>query len=248
MFSPTVITPFLILLLLLPGALAEEVRSIKPLVTGLMEADHQLEDVAFAEVVEAATGQVVLPFDPEHPAHRDLLQHLRQSIEVVLVELRKPHHPAHEAGRINEVSRFFEAALEKQLTSSRYHCTIPQTASGETQRSGYPDLRIRDSETGLIAYLDPKLYAADSRTSSFRTFYFEPKKETNKILDDALHLILGIAHEGRSNAGTWQFTDWCLVDLAGFRVQLKAEFQSSNRDLYRDELFIDTSLSPTPTP
>ena len=31
-----------------------------------------------------------------------------------------------------------------------------------------------------------------SRASSFRTFYFEPKVATNKIRDDAVHLILGI--------------------------------------------------------
>jgi hypothetical protein len=31
-----------------------------------------------------------------------------------------------------------------------------------------------------VFYLDPKLYAAGSRDSSFRTFYFEPKITTNK--------------------------------------------------------------------
>jgi len=252
MFS-TAVTSLMVALLLgvlpLLPVVAEEPRSLTPIVTGLMEADASLEDVAFADVVEAATGRVVLAFDPELQTHRDLRRHLRESIESVLVELRRPDHAAHEAGRINEVSRFFEEALLETLDASpRYQCTIPQTAAGDLQRSGYPDLRIVDSESGLVAYLDPKLYAADSRSSSFRTFYYEPKKETNKILDDALHLILGIAHDGRDEAGAWQFTDWSLVDLAGFRVRLKAEFQSSNRELYRDELFIDTASSPKPTP
>jgi hypothetical protein len=34
---------------------------------------------------------------------------------------------------------------------------------------------------------------------------------------------------------------WDLVDLAQFRVKLKAEFQGSNRDLYRAEAIAATS-------
>jgi hypothetical protein len=74
--------------------------------------------------------------------------------------------------------------------------------------------------------------------STLRTFYFEPKSRTNKILDDAHHLLVGIAHDG--NDGRWTFLSWHLVDLAGFRVALKAEFQGSNRDLYRPELIISS--------
>jgi hypothetical protein len=37
----------------------------------------------------------------------------------------------------------------------------------------------------LVFYLDPKLYVAGSRDSSFRTFYFEPKKSTNKVREES---------------------------------------------------------------
>jgi hypothetical protein len=75
------------------------------------------------------------------------------------------------------------------------------------QRSGYPDLRLVDLETRRFFYLDPKLYATGSRDSSFRTFYFEPKIATNKVRDDAVHLIVGFEHEPRKD-GQWKFTRW----------------------------------------
>ena len=41
--------------------------------------------------------------------------------------------------------------------------------------------------------------------------------------------------------GRWKFTRWDLVDLAHFKVKLKAEFQGSNHDLYRPEAIVATS-------
>ena len=70
-----------------------------------------------------------------------------------------------------------------------------------------------------------------------RTFYFTPRKETNKILDDAHHLLVGFAHDGR-HKDLWKFTGWELVDLSRFKVRLKAEFQGSNRDLYQEESIV----------
>jgi hypothetical protein len=78
-----------------------------------------------------------------------------------------------------------------------------------------------------------KLYAAGSRDSNFRTFYFEPKKATSKVLDDAVHFIVGFEHEPREDISAntmWKFTRWDLVDLSKFKVKLKSEFQASNRD------------------
>jgi len=119
-------------------------------------------------------------------------------------------------------------------------CDFPRTAEGHIQRSGYPDLRIVDVASGRVYYLDPKLYAAGSRDSSFRTFYFEPKTTTNKVGEDAVHLLAGFEHETKKN-GHWTFTRWDLVDLSHFKVRLKAEFQGSNRDIYKPEAIVATS-------
>jgi hypothetical protein len=39
----------------------------------------------------------------------------------------------------------------------------------------------------------------------------------------------------------WKFTRWDLVDLSRFTVKLKAEFQGSNRDMYRPKAIISSS-------
>jgi hypothetical protein len=109
------------------------------------------------------------------------------------------------------------------------------------QRSDYPDLRVVDVASKRVFYLDPKLYVAGSRDSSFRAFYFEPKVATNKVRDDAIHLIVGFEHERRERNGAWKFTRWDLVDLSQFKVKLKAEFQASNRDMYRPEAIVASS-------
>lgn len=56
---------------------------------------------------------------------------------------------------------------------------------------------------------------------------------------DAHHLLAGIEHDGR--AGAWKFTGWKLVDLHEFNVRLKAEYQASNRDIYRQSLILRSS-------
>jgi hypothetical protein len=119
-------------------------------------------------------------------------------------------------------------------------CDFPHTSEDKVQRSGYPDLRIVDKASQRVFYLDPKLYATGSRESSFRTFYFEPKIATNKVRDDAVHLVAGFEHEARKD-GRWNFTRWDLVDLSQFKVNLKAEFQASNRDMYRQDAVVATS-------
>lgn len=88
-----------------------------------------------------------------------------------------------------------------------------------------------------MAYIDLKLVAKGSLNNGFRTFYYSPKDRTNKVLEDAHHLLIGIEHD--CNTGNWGFLKWHLVDLYQFRVNLKAEFQASNKDLYRPELVVD---------
>lgn len=218
---------------------------LRSFVAWLLDDGERLEDVPFAEVVEAVSGCKVLAVDAGRPADQVILTAIEVNANVMLLEFASAEHPVHQAARINETSRYIESFLMEKLDAVEgLSCSIPLTASGREQRSGYPDLRIEHEASGRVFYLDPKVYKATSENSSFRTFYFEPKRETNKILDDASHLILGVAHAGKSDAGLWQFEKWQLIDLADFRVRLKAEFQASNRDLYREEAVVLESAVP----
>lgn len=185
----------------------------------------------FATVMHAASGKRVVPLDPARPAHRRVLDAIEASLSRATEILSQQDSPAHGQRRINEVSRHFEEALRRDLDATPgLSCDIPINRAGNQQRSGYPDLRIVDDATSEVFYLDPKLVENDSWDSSFRTFYFEPRNESLKITDDAVHLLAGIGHDGKS--GAWTFGPWKIVDLSTITLRLKPEFQASNRDLY----------------
>lgn len=227
-----------------PSAKSTPARSSDTvLVRQLINEDLGIRSFAFAEVIHAATGKEVQPFDAKCEAHQAVLNAISTAITAAISKLNSADSPIKKLRRINEASRYFEDELLRSLSSTQgLRCSIPKNTQGREQRSGYPDLRIKHLASGCVFYLDPKLYEAKSRASSLRTFYFEPKQRTMKINDDAVHLLLGISHDGVD--GDWTFKHWELIDLHAFRVRLKAEFQASNRDLYRKHLIIKDSTRP----
>ncbi len=205
--------------------------------TSLLSTKESLNALPFPAVVEAATGHRVLPFDQSAAVDASFLTAISTAMPGILARLNAPDSPARKHARINEVSREFEDSLLGALDAlPGFTCAIPATVEGNKQRSGYPDLRLLHESSGRVAYLDPKLFEEASVESTLRTFYYEPDSRTGKITEDAHHLLIGIAHDG--NEGAWTFLRWHLVDLAGLTIRLKAEFQASNKDLYRPELII----------
>ncbi len=216
------------------GACAS-VADVQSSVAALMNNEQELRDVPFSNVIHAATGKRVLPLNMTKAIDAELIMKIGRAMDRVLRKLNAPDGAAQMKRRINEVSALFEAAMKVELNAvAGFACDFPKLASGAYQRSGYPDLRLVDKNSGRVIYLDPKLFERGSRTSSLRTFYYEPKRDTNKILDDAHHLTVGFEHDGKEG-GAWKFLGWEIVDLSAFRVKLKAEFQASNRELYKSE-------------
>lgn len=223
---------------------------LAPLACGLVFADEPAQSAAdaalvrrllaenlsdrtfsFATVAEACSGKRVLPLTAD-PAHLRVTAAISRALAATLAELNRPDSKVRQLRRINEASRYFEDAIQTHLNATPgLQCGVPPNRAGGHQRSGYPDLRIVDLESGLVFYLDPKLVEHGSAESTFRSFYFEPKTETLKITDDAVHLLVGIEHDGKDQL--WTFTGWRLLDLSTLRVRLKAEFQASNAELYQ---------------
>lgn len=202
------------------------------LVKQLLAEDLGIRSFLFSQVVKSSTGHDVIAFDQEKMAHKTVLNAIQQAIKESILKLNQADSPIKKLRRINEASRYFEDLLLIKLDAHPdLSCTIPKNTKGKEQRSGYPDIQIEHIATKTIFYLDPKLFENKSRASSLRTFYFEPKTRTMKIHHDAIHLLLGISHDGKD--GDWTFLKWELVDLSKFKVRLKAEFQASNKDLYR---------------
>jgi hypothetical protein len=165
----------------------------------------------FATVAEACSGKRVLPLD-DSPAHRRALAVIESALSATIRDLNGAGSPVRKLRRINEASRFFEDGLQSRLHAmDGFSCDTPPARNGTRQRSGYPDLRLLDEISGTVFYIDPKVIEQNSLNSTLRSFYFEPKNETLKITDDAVHLLIGIEHDGRT--GEWSFGRWHLVDL-----------------------------------
>ena len=217
------------------------------LIPWLLNEDRQLRGIPFSELILTTTGRKVLPFEANNAVDQRVAKAISDACDETMKRLNAQDSAIQNIDRINEVSSHFEDALRQLLNRTpALQCDFPLTVEGKVQRSGYPDLRIADLESKRVFYLDPKLYAAGSRDSSFRTFYFEPKKSTNKVRDDAVHFVVGFEHaphetESGSPHAAWKFMRWDLVDLSRFTVKLKAEFQGSNRDMYRPEAIIASS-------
>ena len=217
------------------------------LIPWLLNEDRQLRGIPFSELIIDTTGRKVLPFDANNAVDQRAAKAISAACDATMKRLNAQDSVIQNIDRINEVSSHFEETLRELLNmTAGLQCDFPLTVEGKVQRSGYPDLRITDLKSKRVFYLDPKLYAAGSRDSSFRTFYFEPKKSTNKVRDDAVHFVVGFEHAPRETGSgspnaTWKFTRWDLVDVSGFTVKLKAEFQGSNRDMYRPEAIVASS-------
>jgi len=222
----------------LPAADQAAERDQAEMVRWLVAHQDDLRDIPFAEVVRAATGKEIIPVDPKRDAA--LLKTLAGVLDATLAALNDPTHPIHGTARINEASRFIEDEIRRQVNLlPGWECAVPLTAEGNAQRAGYPDLHVV-TDNGAVLYLDPKLYEAGSRDSSLRTFYYEPRSLTGKIHDDARQMLVGVEHSGKDPA-TMRLTSWDLIDVSKLRVQLKAEFQAGNRDIYRDDMVVGSS-------
>ena len=213
----------------------DKTDAVNKLIPWLLNENDALKGIRFAEVIAATSGKKVIAIDAKDKDDQRVLAQIGTALDAVLTAMNAPDSKTRGVKRVNEMSSKFEDAIHEKLNAvPGIECAVPKTTTGAHLRSGYPDLRLVDKATGRVFYLDPKLFAQGSKTSALRTFYFEPKRTTNKVNDDARHLIIGIEHD-RDAEGVVRFTRWELIDLAGFRVKLKAEFEGSNADMYRPE-------------
>ncbi len=135
------------------------------LVKTLLVEDLSDRTFDFTTVVTACSGRKMIPLG-EDPAHKMVVGAIHAALAETVGDLNRAESPVRSLRRINEASRFFEDGIMERINRMPgLQCDIPPTRDGEHQRSGYPDLRIVDKESGQVFYLDPKLVEAGSETS-----------------------------------------------------------------------------------
>jgi hypothetical protein len=77
------------------------------------------------------------------------------------------------------------------------------------------------------------------KDTSFRSFYFSPSEDP-KITRDAFHLLMSFELDTAERKGTRAFipVSWQIYTLDKLLIQVKHEFNASNRELYTKEALL----------
>lgn len=208
------------------------VRDLKETISKFMAP---LKNVPFPIVINAISGYSVVPFNKDDTADEILLEKL---VKAMKKATKAANRTGIFANRPNEVGNYIEPFVRNALNELGIKATIPTTTSGKHKAAGYPDIELRDSD-GRTTYLECKTYNLKSENSSFRAFYFQPSEEF-KITADARHLLVGFEIKVEKRNGRKAFVPirWRLYTLDDLRVQVKHEFNASNKDIYRDKALL----------
>lgn len=228
-------TPLPCLLLLLvglalcPPTLATETNSFDA--AALAELTRPAKKIPFKAVIYATTHYRVIDFDTNNPAHRELFTKISAAANNALTNARS-------AGlftaRANEAGNHMESFVKASLQAAGLRARTPVTIDGDAQSVGYPDVEIIGD---LPCYLELKTYSVSTVNTTQRSFYYSPSAKP-KITRDALHLLLAYELERSERNGRTTFLPkhWKLITLEQLEVDLKFEFNQSNRGLYGPEV------------
>ena len=200
-----------------------------PMSTALAEMVKPSKRLPFPEVILATTGHRVLTFDTNNPAHVELRQKILRAAELTGERARRQGITA---ARANEVGNHVEPIVRQALKDAGLEARVPETAAGRAQVVGYPDIELIGE---MPCYLELKTFSAATADTTQRSFYYSPSA-TPKVTRDALHLLLAFEMQPLTLDGraTLVPAHWKLLTLEDLEVDLKFEFNQSNRGLYRN--------------
>lgn len=173
--------------------------------------------IPFGYVIEMTTGYRVIPLSKEDETVLDEIYKAALDIVKEAREILK------KGKRINEISNDLEKRLREKLKGR-----LPSN-----KVAGYPNIEIE--RNGKTYYIEVKLAGISELNSSFRAFFYEPveRSSSSKITKDASHILVGFIHSNRE-----RIVGFKIVDLSKVNVRLKAEFNTSNRELYKDQAIV----------
>jgi hypothetical protein len=211
---------------LVPDGLADDGSNSRS-ISALAELTKPAKKIAFKEVILATTHRRILDFDTNNPAHVALHKKLSLAASDAAVKARQD---GLFAVRANEAGNYLEPLVKRALKDANLNARTPVTTAGEAQTVGYPDVEILSDPP---CYLELKTYSATTANTTQRSFYYSPS-ERPKVTRDALHLLLAYELEKSERDGKTVFipVHWKLITLEDLEVDLKFEFNQSNRGLY----------------
>ena len=210
----------------------EYIRQLEQVISRFLEP---LKGIPFPMAIKALTGFEVLTFDPSLSQNRKLIEQLSMATQLAGQEA---YREGVFTARPNEAGNRIEPFVLKAIWEVGLKAYKPISKSGRTKVAGYPDIQIED-QLGRTVYLDCKTYNTLTKDQTFRTFYFSPSNDP-KITRDAFHLLISFELDIAQRKGERAFIpiSWQIYTLDKLLVQVKHEFNASNRELYTREALL----------
>jgi hypothetical protein len=208
---------------------------IKQLEQAISRFLEPMKGIPFPIAIRALTGFKVLAFDISLDPNKKLLEQLSKAAEL---GGKKAFQEGIFTARPNEAGNHIEPFVVESLRYVGLKADKPISKSGKKKAAGYPDIQI-DDQSGRKVYLDCKTYNTLTKDQSFRTFYFSPSEDP-KITKDAFHLLMSFELDTAERKGKRAFIpiSWQIYTLDKLLIQVKHEFNASNRELYTKEALL----------
>lgn len=208
---------------------------IKDLELTLTKFLKPVRGIPFSLVVKSLSGFSIIPFNKEDDQDIILLRTLERAMEKAT---KLSNENGISASRVNEVGNYIEPYVKNALNDEGFEARTPLTKKGKPKSSGYPDLEIIE-KNDRRTYLECKTFNIKSINSTQRTFYFSPSDDF-KITFDARHLLVSfeVTITERNNKSCYVPISWNIYTLDKLKVDVKNEFNASNRTLYLNDCLL----------
>ena len=214
-------------------AAAPQPDTANPTARWLLQQNGQDDAITLPlrEVIHAATGKNVLPFDPTDPADKAFLARLGGVMDKVLPRINRPDSAPQTISRLY-ASDEIATQIENEITTVY---SPGQSAGDRVTNRGYPDFHLLGPSGGKPYYLTVVLHGPDARKSAWRSiapsaaFRVDPAAGTIGI--DGCCLLIGIEYEMKPDA-TLSFLNWDIVDVSNVPIRAAITFEASGADVY----------------
>ena len=197
-----------------------------------------LKGLSFNVIIEGLSGHKITPFNPNDKKDKALLEKLKK---VAIQTGKEINKIGIKKMRPNEAGNGVEIFVKNAMLKEGFEPQTPTTKTGKHKSAGYPDIEFKD-QFDRTNYLECKTYNSKSETSSFRSFFVSPSEDF-KVTQDAHHFMLAfelydVKNKNANNENIYKCKKWRVVCLAELICDVKYEFNSSNKNMYSDDLIL----------
>lgn len=200
-----------------------------------------VQGIPFSVVIKSLSNFEVFPFS-DSAEDVELVARMEEAAKiagrlVVETPIRRP--------RPNEVGNDMEPYVLEGLKAAGLNCSRPLTQSGKGRSTGYPDILVQD-RFGRYTYVECKIYSADTKITSQRSFYLSPSADF-KVSVSARHVVFGFemtaeAVGGSSRDSYYRPCAYSVIDVHDLECDVKYEFNSDNFRLYSRTTMLASGL------